>query len=69
MVAKEKFKVLKQLLQQTIDEADERDVAWLMKWHKVKKQSALFGLNEKRLNKAVHDLRGLMIGRHIREDS
>ena len=69
MVTKERLKVLKQLLQQNIDEADERDVAWLMKWHKIKKQSALFGLNEKRLTKAVHDLRGLMIGRHIREDS
>lgn len=69
MVTNERLKVLKQLLQQNIDEADERDVAWLMKWHKVKKRSALLKFNEKRLTKAVYDLRGLMVGRHIREDS
>jgi len=57
------------MLHQCIDEADERDVTWLMKWHKVKKVSTFFGLPEKRMKKVVSDLRGLMVGRHIRENS
>jgi len=56
------------MLRQYMDQADERDVAWLMKWHKIKKKSSFFNLPEKRLKKAVSDLRGLMIGRHIREN-
>lgn len=56
------------MLHQYIDEADERDISWLMKWHNVKKQSAFFGLSEKRLKKAVSDLRTLTLGRQIREN-
>lgn len=56
------------MLRQYMDQADKRDITWLMKWHKVNKQSAFFGLSEKRLKKIVSDLRGLMIGRHIREN-
>lgn len=60
--------MLRGALRKQMDEADDRDVGWLMKWHKVKKPSALFNLPEKRLQKAVSDLKGLNIGRHIREN-
>lgn len=59
---------LKQLLQKSLDKADERDITWLKKWHKVRKRSAFFGFNEKRLKKTLSDLWGLTIGRQIRKN-
>lgn len=56
------------MLRQDIDQADEKDIIWLMKWHNIKKKSSLFDLSEKRLSKVIPDLRALMVGRNIREN-
>jgi len=56
------------MLHNYLDEADERDVTWLKKWHNIRKRSQFFNLSGKRLKKAVFDLKGLMIGRDMREN-
>jgi len=58
---------LEKTLRQNLEKADERDIAWLQKWHNVRTQSGFFNLSEKRMRKAISDLRGLIIGRDIRE--
>ena len=68
MVVKKNLETLNNMLRQYLDEADERDIIWIMRWHKVKKKSALFSLSEKRLQKVVSDLNGLILGRNIREN-
>jgi len=61
--------MLRRTLRERMKEADERDIAWVMKWRNVKKQSALLGLSEKNTRKTVSDLTALTLGRHIREDN
>ena len=68
MVEEKKSKILNDMLHKYINEADERDISWVMGWNKIKKQSDFFNLSEKRLKKVILDLSGLAVGRHIREN-
>jgi len=68
VTSKETDKELIKTFHQYLDEADERDVTWLKKWHNIRKRSQFFNLSGKRLKKAVFDLKGLMIGRDMREN-
>lgn len=68
MTSHQTKKQLQDTFQKCLDEADEKDITILKKWYNVQKQSHFFGLNEKKLKKAVSDLRGLTIGRHMRKN-